>query len=30
VDFPPPAYTEVPVWTPAATRSVFVSVRASF
>ncbi len=30
VDFPAPSYNEVPVWIPAATRSVFASVRASF
>jgi hypothetical protein len=30
VDFPAPAYNEVPVWIPAATRSIFASLRASF
>ena len=30
VDFPAPSYNEVPVWIPAATRSIFASVRASF
>jgi iron complex outermembrane receptor protein len=30
VDFPAPSYNEVPVWIPAATRSIFASLRASF
>jgi len=30
VDYPAPAFAPTPVWIPAATRSVFAGVKATF